>query len=323
MKKFLFVILFFAGSALHAQKNSRIQGSFVDIGFGARPVSMGFAFVGLADDANAVYWNPAGLTRVGEVNATFMHTRQFQLIDYQFFAISTPMSSKNHALGLAVVSSGDDALREISAHAAYGFKWKWLRAGAAGKFRNATFGKNGFNPDDYSVFEPDEISDGQANQIDGFASGYGMDAGLMISLSKELSVGMMMRDVFAPVSWRSSSENTITKPRGEYRESLPFEWIGGLAYRPGDRFAVALDYKPALNNETDPKIRAGAEIVFLKVLSARAGTEQVLNSLQDETYTFGAGLSFVTASRKGLAVDYAYVLAPLANTHRLSLAFRF
>ncbi|MFH1844037.1 MAG: hypothetical protein ABIF77_12595, partial [bacterium] len=30
---------------------------------GARPKALGSAFVSLVDDANAVYWNPAGLTR--------------------------------------------------------------------------------------------------------------------------------------------------------------------------------------------------------------------------------------------------------------------
>jgi len=34
---------------------------FEDIGIGARPVAMGGAFTGLADDANSIYYNPAGL----------------------------------------------------------------------------------------------------------------------------------------------------------------------------------------------------------------------------------------------------------------------
>jgi hypothetical protein len=325
LKKALFLYLFVFAGLLHvnAQRLSSLQGSFVDIGFGARPVAMGFAHVGLADDANAVYWNPAGLTRSGTPNATFMHTRQFQLIDYQFFAVSTPMSSGNHAMGLAVISSGDAALREISVHAGYGFKWKWLRAGAAGKFRNATFGKNSFNADDYPVFDPDEIDEGRLNQINGFASGYGLDAGFIISLSEQLTVGMIMRDLFAPVTWRSSSNNTVVKPRGEYNERLPFEWIGGVAYKAGKHFTAAADYKPKVNTESDAKIRVGAEWTLLQVLSLRAGTEQVLNAMEDETYTFGTGLQVAASSKLHLIVDYAYVLAPLANTHRFSLAIRF
>ncbi|RME27224.1 MAG: hypothetical protein D6800_05360, partial [Candidatus Zixiibacteriota bacterium] len=35
--------------------------SFLKINLGARPVAMGGAFTGLADDINALYYNPAGL----------------------------------------------------------------------------------------------------------------------------------------------------------------------------------------------------------------------------------------------------------------------
>ncbi|MDD4179590.1 MAG: hypothetical protein PHH14_06040 [Candidatus Margulisbacteria bacterium] len=38
--------------------------------FGARPMGMGGAFVGIADDANAAYWNPAGIAMNPEVALT-------------------------------------------------------------------------------------------------------------------------------------------------------------------------------------------------------------------------------------------------------------
>ncbi|MCX6375733.1 MAG: hypothetical protein NTU88_06830, partial [Armatimonadetes bacterium] len=41
---------------------------------GARPLAMGGAFVGLADDANATYWNPAGLARFDSPKVTAMYT---------------------------------------------------------------------------------------------------------------------------------------------------------------------------------------------------------------------------------------------------------
>ncbi len=38
-----------------------VLADYEDIGIGARPVAMGSAFAGLADDANSIYYNPAGL----------------------------------------------------------------------------------------------------------------------------------------------------------------------------------------------------------------------------------------------------------------------
>ena len=34
---------------------------FLKLGVGARPVAMGSAYTAVADDANALFWNPAGL----------------------------------------------------------------------------------------------------------------------------------------------------------------------------------------------------------------------------------------------------------------------
>jgi len=43
-----------------------VHAEFNDIGFGARPLGMGSAFVALADDANSIYYNPAGLGGIGQ-----------------------------------------------------------------------------------------------------------------------------------------------------------------------------------------------------------------------------------------------------------------
>src|SRR4029077_18132794 len=51
-------------------------GEFLRIGVGARALGMGSAFVGLADDGTAAYWNPAGLATLSEHQLTAMHAGQ-------------------------------------------------------------------------------------------------------------------------------------------------------------------------------------------------------------------------------------------------------
>jgi hypothetical protein len=46
------------------EKVGTFDGQFLKIGIGARAAGMGCAFVAIADDASAVFWNPAGLARL-------------------------------------------------------------------------------------------------------------------------------------------------------------------------------------------------------------------------------------------------------------------
>ncbi len=48
-----------------------LNGSDLITGIGARAIGLGGAFVSVADDASAVYWNPAGLTQLKKMSYSF------------------------------------------------------------------------------------------------------------------------------------------------------------------------------------------------------------------------------------------------------------
>jgi hypothetical protein len=56
-----FVILMLPVAARAQVDFSRLSGSDLGMGIGAKAIGMGGAFVAVADDASAVFWNPAGL----------------------------------------------------------------------------------------------------------------------------------------------------------------------------------------------------------------------------------------------------------------------
>jgi len=57
----------------------------------ARPTGMGAAFVGLADDANALLWNPAGLSFVSSPEVSLLHTMYLAQTSYQILGYAQPL----------------------------------------------------------------------------------------------------------------------------------------------------------------------------------------------------------------------------------------
>src|ERR1017187_2417019 len=81
---------------------------FLKLEQGARPISMGGAFVGAADDVNAVMWNPAGLSRLPSFQITLMHTVYFADMFYSYLAAAYPAGEiGTFGLGIVYVNAGD------------------------------------------------------------------------------------------------------------------------------------------------------------------------------------------------------------------------
>lgn len=310
-------------SQVQAQNLSSIPGAFVDIGYGVRPVSLGNAFVGLADDVNTVYLNPAGLPGLSSRQVQFTHTQLMGLVDYSFFTAAMPLPRGPHAAGLTVIASGDDLMREFSAHLAYGRQVGPVKVGAAAKVRYSTFGNNLLNSSDFSgIFDPDEISEGMLNQVTGDGIGFGLDLGVLYDANERLRFGVMLRDMVAPFTWNSETMGEQNNARGSYNEAIPFEMAIGSSYRTA-RSATSVEIRPSLDSEQDHALRLGTERTFLNILSLRVGTEQWLNSLDDNKYMAGVGVHVPEIAGVSLTFDYGFVYDQLANSHRIGFQVHF
>ena len=84
-------------------RDRRIGDHFLKIGLGARPVAMGETFVGIADDVNAIYWNPAGLNYIVGSEMTAMHALWFEDITFSFIGYCRPFLSGKIGLGLNII----------------------------------------------------------------------------------------------------------------------------------------------------------------------------------------------------------------------------
>lgn len=85
---------------------TKYAAEFLKIPVGARAVGMGGAFVGLADDATAPFWNPAGMVYLPYKEGFLQHAEQFgSLVNHDFGSVVWPMKNSEDnrsAIGLTV-----------------------------------------------------------------------------------------------------------------------------------------------------------------------------------------------------------------------------
>ena len=88
--------------------------AFLKIGVGARAEGMGGAYVAHADDATAIYWNPAGLVEVGSLRADLSHHEWFQDIRLEYLGAVLGRESSAYGLGFTFNTAGEIERRVIA-----------------------------------------------------------------------------------------------------------------------------------------------------------------------------------------------------------------
>jgi len=114
MPKKLFVLLsivFISITSINAQTVfGKYAGEFMAIGIGGRALGMGGAFVAVANDVTAGYYNPAGLANLNYPQISLMHSEQFgNLVNYDYAAVGIPFGT-DMSFGLSVMRLGVDGI---------------------------------------------------------------------------------------------------------------------------------------------------------------------------------------------------------------------
>ncbi|MCB9250237.1 MAG: UPF0164 family protein [Ignavibacteriales bacterium] len=104
MKKLLITFLFLftlaSTKTLGGQRVGISTAQFLKIGVGGRASAMGDAFVAVANDVSALYWNPAGLAQAVDDEIMFSHNNWVVDIGHEFFGAGYHLSS-NDVIGIA------------------------------------------------------------------------------------------------------------------------------------------------------------------------------------------------------------------------------
>jgi len=103
---------FFATSTCFAQDFSKVgtgSAQFLKIDVGARSVALGGAYVAMADDIFAMFWNPAGIARMDRRSVGFSHKRYIADLNHNYLGFLSPLG-ENGSIGLHAIFMSTDPI---------------------------------------------------------------------------------------------------------------------------------------------------------------------------------------------------------------------
>ena len=264
-------------------------------GAGDRAIAMGSAFVAAADDASALYWNPAGL---GDVERSVLQLNQSGDLVLGF---------RESYLAMAVPS------------------WRWGTMGLTLR----QFGVGGIEQrDDRNVLLSSDLRDSETEMAMGFgrrigaairvggalkiqrqslaglsASGVGADIGVRVSPPgiERMSIGLAVRNALPPsirLDREALSDPMTVRTGIGYR--MPLAGVAGVL--------AEVDVEKAAASAA--RLHAGIEYHVVEMATLRAG-------LNGNLLTAGTGLQW-----NKFNLDYAFENNALGAAHRLGVSLR-
>jgi len=330
MAKVLFFILSFAFIiTLNAQNpNLGTSGAqFLQIPIGARAEAMGGAVVGYIDDASSVFWNPAGIAKVKNVQVFFSYMDWFSLFNHSAASLVYTNEDFGSIAGSVIMFNTSDM--EITTE---------LEPNGTNRYFDASDMAIGVT---YARFLTDKFNVGVTvkyiyQQIwNETADGFAFDIGTQYTLDfQNLTIAMSMTNFGGDLRFEGSDlavnyssdiypQARITPAQLATEEyPLPLNFQLGIAFDvfEADFVKMRADIDATHPNDNDEQLLFGTEFSFFDRFYLRGGYK--FND-DEQSFAFGAGAN-VMVSESAIYFDYAYSvydLLPSVNTISLKLLF--
>jgi len=299
LRAFLITILIISMhcQVVRADSYYGMANDYLQYGAGAKSLAMGGAYVALANEASAPYWNPAGLTQINEHEFLAMYAPFFEQTSYNFLSYVHPLRRLG-TLAISDVFLYSEGYEEVDGDGN-------VLGTNQSIFTNVLIIS-------YANRIQRQISLGASLKLihervmKYSGSGQGIDLGILCKPLDGLSIGLAVQNVLEP-------KVTLRYDPNVYKINLK----GGVALK---TFSNRLTLTADINKLADEKLYFCAGVEFspwegassssLKRVDLRAG----INHLQ--TFTCGLGLKI-----KFFTVDYAFSSHDLGNLHKFALTF--
>ena len=272
-------------------------------GVGGRPLGMGGAFVTIADDPSAIYYNPAGLVQIVRpevygMGAALLNGKQF----FGNFAYVQPFSDQL-IWGLSTTQLFHTGGVKSKERVYY-----LTIASPLAVDKTMSMGLNiKFYTVDSSILPEFR------------ARGMGLDMGFLyhmplnnLSFGKQINLGLFVDDLDTTLRWENGA-----------KDKIPTRVRGGFSYEFTDDLVSSFELEtfedPNLSSSNPTRLHAGIEGWFFE---DRLGLRTGYQGFQTLSGRFTAGISYRSRT---WGIDYAFIGHPqfLGSSHRISGSWRF
>lgn len=317
MKKLLVILTIFASGLFAQSKVGTTAANFLTIPVGPRATGMGGAYIAVASDITAAFWNPSGLSTLAQNEFHVNHTEWLVGTRLDWLGAVIKMGDSDaFAISLYQLDYGEEEITTITQQNGTGEKWS-----ASDLAFNLSYSRN--LTDRFSIGATFKyITQKIWNES---ASAFALDVGLLFQTELEgLKLGMNIsnfgtemkldgKDLLQAVDVdpsNSGNNENIAANLSTDSWTLPLMFSVGVAYDvftdPASDWKVTLASDALIPNNQTSYINVGGEFGFSDILFIRGGYNSLFKEDAEEGLTAGIGLQY---SLGGLMVraDYSYM----------------
>lgn len=294
-RRFIVSIALFLALVPGVQASEEVPGAFAQTVSGARPVALGGAYIAMADDVNAVWWNPAGISQLEELSFTSTYANLYNVDGLSMSSLGFVQPTDVGAFGAGItylrgcdiaVTDPSGNIIELSTQSEEVFTLSYgnsllnrLHLGTAVRYLHS------------------------GDIID--YSGFSLDFGLLANPVRRFYFGAMLQQIASRLA--VGDDNGSQKLPRNIKLAMTFN-TGWLSAGLGLSNLSSSHYR---------EISAGCEILPFDYIALRAGLQTGMRSERNVSWGAGIGIRL-----ERMQIDYSFMNQPsIASSHLISVTF--